>query len=66
MSINVQLIIPVFQELVKHKPKLAYLLPEDDDEEEIDIRRLGHELINSFPWPIGNEFRLLFSPGSGS
>jgi len=62
MSINEQLIVPVFHELAKHKPRLAYLLP-DDDEEETDIRRLGHELINSFPWPIGNEFRLLFSPG---
>ena len=61
MSLNEQLIAPVFQELVKHKPKLAALLPDDD--EETDMRRLANEIIDGFPCPIGVEFRRLFSPG---
>jgi len=61
MVINEKIIIQIFHELVKYKPKLAILLPEND-EEEIDIRRLADEIINGFPWPIGVEFRRLFSP----
>ncbi len=60
MSINEKLIVPVFKELVQHKPKLAYFLPEDD--EEIDIRQLGEQVINAFPYPIGEEIRPLFTP----
>ena len=48
MSINEKIIVPVFHELVKHKPRLALLLPEDD-EEETDIRQLAAEIIGSFP-----------------
>lgn len=61
MSINEKIIVPIFQELVKHKPKLAVLLP--GDEEETDIRLLKNEIIEGFPYPIGVEFRRLFSPG---
>ena len=39
MSINEKIIVSVFQELVKHKPRLALLLP-DDEEDETDIRQL--------------------------
>lgn len=35
MSINEEIIVPVFQKLVKYKPKLAALLPDDDEEIEI-------------------------------
>ncbi len=64
MSLNENIILPVFQELVKHKPKLGLLLADDDDDgEETDVRRLANEIINGFPWPIGVEFRRLFSPG---
>jgi len=62
MTINEQIIVPVFNQLVQHKPRLALLLPEDG-EEETDIRRLADEIINGFPWPIGVEFRRLFTPG---
>lgn len=61
MSINEEIIVPVFQKLVKYKPKLAALLPDDD--EEIEIHKLKNEIIEGFPYPIGVEFRRLFSPG---
>jgi hypothetical protein len=60
MDLNEQIIVPVFQELVKQKPKLELLLPENE-EEELDIRRLAREIIDGFPWPIAVEFRRLFS-----
>lgn len=40
---------------------MAALLP--DEEEETDIRLLKNEIIEGFPYPIGVEFRRLFSPG---
>ena len=43
MSLNEKIIVPVFHELVKHKPKLVMLLSEED-EEETDVRRLANEI----------------------
>ncbi len=62
MVINEKMILPVFRKLVEYKPKLAMLLPEDDDEEP-EFRQLGAEIISSFPWPLGVELRRLFSVG---
>ena len=66
MSVNEKIIIPVFHLMVKYKPRLAPLLPEDDDDDEIDSRELAHEIIRGFPWPIGIEFRRLFTADCSS
>lgn len=63
MSINEKIIVSVFHELVKYKPKLAILLPDEEEEEETDLRQLAAEIIGSFPWPLGVELRRLFSAG---
>lgn len=61
-EINEQLIRQVFDEMVKTKPALSkYLIEEDEDEDEVDIRLLTDQLIKNFPWPIGIELRRLFS-----
>jgi len=61
VTLNDQLIVPVFAALVEHKPKLAWLLPEEH--EELDARRCAAEIVASYPWPIGVELRRLFSAG---
>jgi hypothetical protein len=62
-QINEELIRAVFDEMVKHKPSLQkYLIvDEDEDDEEIDYRILGDQIIKNFPWPVGVELRRLFS-----
>ncbi len=62
-QINETLIRTVFDEMVKHKTALQkYLIvDEDEDEEEIDYRILGDQIIKNFPWPVGVELRRLFS-----
>jgi len=63
MSVNNKIIITLFNKIVKHKPKLAVLLPADEEDEDFDIRLLAAEIIRSFPWTIGVELRRLFSAG---
>jgi hypothetical protein len=61
-SINEALIRQVFQEMTKYKPALAkYLIIDEGEDEEIDYRVLGDQVIKNFPWPIGVELRRLFS-----
>jgi hypothetical protein len=60
-SINEDLILKVFDEMVKNRPSLSKYVPEKDEEEEIDYRILGDLIIKNFPWPIGVELRRLFS-----
>jgi len=60
-QINENLIRTVFDEMVKYKPVLSKYLIADEDEEEIDYRILGDQIIKNFPWPIGIELRRLFS-----
>jgi hypothetical protein len=47
--------------MAEHRPSLQKYLVKDDDEEFIDHRILGDQLIKNFPWPIGVELRRLFS-----
>jgi hypothetical protein len=60
-SINEDLILKVFDEMLKYRPSLSKYIPEKDDDEEIDFRIIGDLEIKSFPWPIGVELRRLFS-----
>jgi hypothetical protein len=58
---NEILIRQVFQEMTKHRPSLSRYLIADENEEEVDYRILGDQIIKNFPWPIGVELRRLFS-----
>jgi hypothetical protein len=62
-QLNEDLIRSVFAEMLKYKPSLAKftIIDEDDDEDEVDYRILGDQVIKNFPWPIGVELRRLFS-----
>lgn len=60
-SINEDLILKVFDEMVKHRPSLSKYIPEKEDDEEIDFRIIGDLEIKNYPWPIGVELRRLFS-----
>lgn len=60
-SLNDPLVVEVFKAMVVHRPQLAALADLGDDEEEVDIRLLGDQLIRNFPWPIGIEVRRLLS-----
>lgn len=57
------LIIHVFKEMAIHKPSLEkYLIVEEyENDEDIDIRLLAHQIIKNLPWPVGVELRRLFS-----
>ncbi|MDZ7738456.1 MAG: hypothetical protein U5K32_05190 [Bacteroidales bacterium] len=60
-QINEILIRSVFDEIVKYKSSLSKYLIADEDEDEIDYRLLGDQIIKNFPWCIGVELRRLFS-----
>ncbi|MFI5148757.1 MAG: hypothetical protein ACHQRM_03425 [Bacteroidia bacterium] len=62
-QVNEDLILRVFQEMVRHKPALAKYLATDEDDpaETVDTRVLADMIIKHFPWPIGVELRRLFS-----
>ncbi|KPK86743.1 MAG: hypothetical protein AMS27_04385 [Bacteroides sp. SM23_62_1] len=61
-QINEELIRQVFQEMSKYRPSLAkYLIVDEDEDEEVDYRILGDQIIKNYPWPIGVELRRLFS-----
>jgi hypothetical protein len=60
-QLNEDLIRSVFAEMLKHKQSLVKFTMLDEDEEEVDYRVLGDQVIKNFPWPIGVELRRLFS-----
>jgi hypothetical protein len=60
-KINEKLILDVFREMLKFKPKLQRMLIQDDEEDMSDFRMIGDVIIKNFPWPIGVELRRLFS-----
>ncbi len=60
-EINQDLIVKIFEEMVKSKPSLSKYMPEKDSDEEVDYRILADMIIKNFPWPIGVELRRLFS-----
>lgn len=60
-QLNEDLIRSVFAEMLKYKPSLAKFTMIDEDEDEVDYRILGDQVIKNFPWPIGVELRRLFS-----
>src|SRR4030066_2091777 len=60
-QINEELIRQVFQEMIKYRPALSKYLIVDEEEEGVDYRILGDQIIKNFPWPIGVELRRLFS-----
>jgi hypothetical protein len=60
-SVNEDLIIKVFGEMVKNRPSLSKFLPDKDAEEETDYRLIADQVIKNFPWPVGIELRRLFS-----
>jgi len=63
-QINEKLIRQVFDEMVKYRPALSkYTMVDEDEEEEVDYRILGDQIIKNYPWPIGVELRRLFSAG---
>lgn len=60
--INEALIRQVFHEMTKYRPALAkYLISDESEDEGVDYRVLGDQIIKNFPWPIGVELRRLFS-----
>ncbi|MGD0341180.1 MAG: hypothetical protein ABSA76_05685, partial [Bacteroidales bacterium] len=60
-AINEDLILKVFDQMVKYRPSLSKYIPEKDEDEEIDNRIIGDLVIKNFPWPVGVELRRLFS-----
>lgn len=61
-QINEDLILRVFNAMVKNRPALAkFVVMDDDDDDEADPRMLGDLIIRNFPWPVGIELRRLFS-----
>ena len=50
----------VFQAMIRHKPRLARFLDEEDGEE-FDVRELADQVVKGFPYPVGVELRRLFS-----
>ncbi|MFC2090712.1 hypothetical protein ACFLT1_08020 [Bacteroidota bacterium] len=58
---NEELIRSVFDEMIKYNPSLVKHTIPDEDDEEVDFRNLGDQVIKNFPWPIGVELRRLFS-----
>lgn len=60
-QINEELIRQVFQEMTKHRPSLAKYLIVEEEEEIVDYRVLGDQIIKNYPWPVGVELRRLFS-----
>jgi len=60
-AINEDLILKVFDEMVKNRPSLSKFMPQKDEDEEIDYRIIGDLVIKNFPWPVGVELRRLFS-----
>ena len=60
-AINEDLILKVFEEMVKNRPSLSKYVPEKEEDEEIDYRIMADLVIKNFPWPIGVELRRLFS-----
>jgi hypothetical protein len=60
-AINEDLILKVFDEMVKNRPSLSKFIPQKDEDEEIDYRIIGDLVIKNFPWPVGVELRRLFS-----
>ena len=63
-EINEELIKKVFHEMAKYRPGLArHVMMDDEDEDEVDYRVLGDQIIKNYPWPIGVELRRLFSAG---
>jgi len=62
-QINEDLIRQVFHEMTQYRPALLRYLEvdEDEDEEDVDYRILGDQIIKNYPWPIGVELRRLFS-----
>lgn len=63
-QINEDLIRRVFDEMVKYRPALSrHTIADEEDEEVVDYRVLGNQIIKNYPWPIGVELRRLFSAG---
>jgi len=60
-AINEDLILKIFDEMVKNRPSLSKFMPQKDEDEEIDYRVIGDLVIKNFPWPVGVELRRLFS-----
>jgi len=61
-KINEELIRQVFREMTRYRPSLIkYLVVDEDEDEEVDYRILGDQIIKNYPWPIGIELRRLFS-----
>jgi hypothetical protein len=60
-KINEDLIINVFDEMLKHKPSLSKYMPDKENDEEVDYRIIADMVIKNFPWPVGVELRRLFS-----
>lgn len=60
-QLNEDLIRSVFAEMLKNKSSLEKFTMVDEDEDEVDYRILGDQVIKNFPWPIGVELRRLFS-----
>jgi len=62
-QINEDLIRQVFDEMLKYRPALSKytMVDEDEDEDVVDYRVLGDQIIKNYPWPIGVELRRLFS-----
>ena len=62
-KMNESLIRAVFDEMVKYRPALSKytLMDEEEEEEVVDYRVLGDQIIKNYPWPIGVELRRLFS-----
>ncbi len=57
------LIRQVFDEMVKAKPNLAHDIRYNDDGT-INFPKLGNEMVENFPWPVGIELRRLFTKTS--
>jgi hypothetical protein len=60
LSNTEKLIKQVFDEMVTSIPDLAYAIRYNGNHE-INYNKLGNELVENFPWPVGIELRRLFT-----
>jgi hypothetical protein len=60
-KVNTQLVETLINEIAQHSIKVRRLVEDSQESDEIDIRDIQQAIIDSFPVPVGEQLRRLFS-----
>jgi hypothetical protein len=60
-KVNTQLVETLINEIAQHSVKVRRLVEDSQESDEIDIRDIQQAIIDSFPVPVGEQLRRLFS-----